>query len=68
MESKKVKCWIARDLDGSLYLFEKKPSCIDGIYYGFAVMQLLPYFCSDIRYSDGPRRVLLDISISYIKK
>lgn len=67
MKLEKGIFWIARDVDGSLYLYDAEPSCFEGFYYGGAVFSLLPSLCPDIRHCDGPRRVLLDISISYIE-
>lgn len=67
MKLEKGIFWIARDVDGSLYLYSEEPSCFEGFYYGGAVFGLLSSLCTEIRHCDGPRRVLLDISISYIE-
>lgn len=67
MKLEKVIFWVARDVDGSLYLYSEEPSCFEGFYYGGVPYVLSSSFFPDLRPGDGPRRVLLDLSINYIE-
>ena len=67
MKSKKVKCWIVRDDDSSLWAYLSFPRRVLDFYVGKLYCQLPSDFCDDLKIGDEPRCVLLDISISYIE-
>lgn len=67
MKLEKGIYWIARDVDGCLYLYDKEPSCFEGFYSCGSLLELSSSLCPDLNRFDGPRLVSLDISIDYIE-
>lgn len=58
--------WIARDLDGSLYLYKEEPMPCDGEYYYVEdtnYIELDKNLFPELNFEDGPKQIKLVLTI-----
>lgn len=64
MKEMKIKCWLARDKSGSLYMFSYKPHRTDGIFVPYTSdnqFLILDNIFPDLNWENSPIEVELTI-------